>query len=326
MENLKTNYLGLQLNSPIILSSSGLSKKVDNLKIAEQNGCGAIVLKSLFEEQITFESNKTITESIDYPEAVDYIKNYSRHNSISEYIQLIKTAKANVKIPIIASINCSHDLEWADFAKEIENAGADALELNMNIFPFNPNMSSSQLEDKYFSIIEHVKKSTKLNVAIKIGKNFTNLPYFIKQMSFRGINTFVLFNRFYEPVIDINKKEMTSAPVLSYENDVKQSLRWVAIIKGMMPEIEISASTGIHSADGAIQQILAGASTVQLCSVLYKKGVKEIGNINADINKWMKQNSYNSIEEFRAKLSYANIKDPQVYERFQFIKHFTTVE
>jgi dihydroorotate dehydrogenase (fumarate) len=145
-------------------------------------------------------------------------------------------------------------------------------------------------------------------------------------MTFRGINTFVLFNRFYEPIIDINKKEMTSSSVLSYENDVKQSLRWVAIIKGLLPDVEISASTGIHSADGAIQQILAGASTVQLCSVLYKKGVKEIGNVNAEISKWMDDNSYKSIDEFRAKLSYANIKDPQVYERFQFIKHYTAIE
>jgi dihydroorotate dehydrogenase (fumarate) len=326
MKNLKTNYLGLELKSPIIMSSSGLSKKPENLKIAEEKGVGAIVLKSLFEEQINYESNKAIVESIDYPEAVDYIKNYSRHNSLNEYLELIKLAKKTVSIPIIASINCTTDMEWGGFAKEIEKAGADALELNMNIFPFNPDKSSAQIEEKYFNIVEQVKKHTTLKIAIKIGRNFTNLPYFVKQMTFRGINTFVLFNRFYEPIIDINKKEMTSSSVLSYENDVKQSLRWVAIIKGLLPDVEISASTGIHSADGAIQQILAGASTVQLCSVLYKKGVKEIGNVNAEISKWMDDNSYKSIDEFRAKLSYANIKDPQVYERFQFIKHFTAIE
>lgn len=326
MKNLKTTYLGLELNSPLILSSSGLSKKTENLKNAEANGVGAIVLKSLFEEQITYESNKAIMDSIDYPEAIDYIKNYSRHNSLYEYLELIKQSKSAVKVPIIASINCTSDMEWGGFASEIEKAGADALELNMNIFPFDPHQSGAEIEEKYFHIVEQVKENTKLPIALKIGKNFTSLPYFIKQMTFRGINTFVLFNRFYEPVIDIKKQEMTSSPVLSFENDVKQSLRWVAIIKGLSSEIEISASTGIHSADGAIQQLLAGASTVQLCSVLYKKGIKEIGTINSEISKWMNEKSYKSIDEFRAKLSYANIKDPQVYERFQFIKHFTTIE
>ncbi len=326
MENLKTNYLGLELKSPVIVSSSGLSKKIENLKIAEEKGAGAIVLKSLFEEQITFESNKAIVDSIDYPEAVDYIKNYSRHNSLSEYLDLIKLAKSTVKIPIIASINCTTDMEWGGFAKEIEKAGADALELNMNIFPFDPDQAPSEIEEKYYNIVEHVKANTNLPIAIKIGKNFTSLPHFIKQMTFRGINTFVLFNRFFEPVIDIEKQEMTTSSVLSYENDVKQSLRWVAIIKGLLPDVEISASTGIHSANGAIQQILAGANTVQLCSVLYRKGVKEVGHINEEISKWMKENSYKSIDDFRAKLSYANIKDPHVYERFQFIKHFTAIE
>jgi dihydroorotate dehydrogenase (fumarate) len=326
MENLKTTYLGLELNSPLILSSSGLSKKTDNLKAAEANGAGAIVLKSLFEEQITFESNKAIVDSIDYPEAVDYIKNYSRHNSLNEYLELIKTAKKTVSIPVIASINCTTDMEWGGFATEIEKAGADALELNMNIFPFDPDLSAAQIEQKYFNIVEQVKANTKLPIAIKIGKNFTSLPNFIKQMTFRGINTFVLFNRFYEPVIDIDKMEMTSSAVLSYENDVKQSLRWVAIIKGLFPDVEISASTGIHTANGAIQQILAGANTVQLCSVLYKKGVKEFGAINNELSSWMKKNNFASVKDFRAKLSYANIKDPQVYERFQFIKHFTTIE
>jgi dihydroorotate dehydrogenase (fumarate) len=326
MENLKTTYLGLELNSPLILSSSGLSKKTDNLKTAEANGAGAIILKSLFEEQITFETNKAIVDSIDYPEAVDYIKNYSRHNSLNEYLELIKTAKKTVSIPVIASINCTTDMEWGGFAVEIEKSGADGIELNMNIFPFNPDLSAAEIEQKYFNIVDQVKANTKLPIAIKIGKNFTSLPNFIKQMTFRGINTFVLFNRFYEPVIDIDKMEMTSSAVLSYENDVKQSLRWVAIIKGLFPDVEISASTGIHTANGAIQQILAGASTVQLCSVLYKKGVKEFGPINNELSSWMKKNNFASIKDFRAKLSYANIKDPQVYERFQFIKHFTTIE
>ena len=326
MKSLKTTYLGLDLISPIIVSSSGLSKKMENIKLAEESGAGAIVLKSLFEEQIVLESNKAISESIDYPEAIDYIKNYSKYNSINEYIEYIKDAKKTVSIPIIASINCTSDIEWTDFAKKVEEAGADALELNMNIFPFDPDQSASEIEEKYYRIVESIKKATNLNIACKIGKNFTNLSYFIKQLHFRGINTFVLFNRFFEPSIDIDKLEMTSSSALSFENDLKHSLRWVAIIKGILPDVEISASTGIHTANAAIQQILAGATTVQLCSILYKKGVKEIAPIKQEILDWMESKNYNNPTEFIGKLSYKNIKDPQVYERFQFIKHFANID
>ncbi|MDD2385509.1 MAG: dihydroorotate dehydrogenase-like protein [Bacteroidales bacterium] len=326
MEKLKTNYLGLKLKCPVIVSSSGLTKKIENLIEAEESGAGAIVLKSIFEEQITYESNKAIDQSHNYPEVADYIRNYSKHNSLNEYIQLIKDAKKAVTIPIIASINCTSDLEWGDYAKKIEAAGADALELNMNIFPFNPDKKAADIEEQYYKIVESVKKNTKLPIACKLGKNFTNLPYFIKQLNFRGVNSFVLFNKFFEPLIDINKEEITNSAVLSHENDLKISLRWVAIIKGMMPEIEISASTGIHSANACIQQILAGADTVQLCSVLYRKGISEIKPIISDMIDWMDKKSYKYIDDFRGKLSYENIKDPQMYERFQFIKYFANIE
>lgn len=327
MESIKTSYLGLELKSPIIFGSSGLTKKMDNLKIAEKNGAGAVVLKSLFEEQINYETNKTITDSlIDFPEANDYIKNYSRQNSIAEYLEFIKRAKQAVQIPIIASINCSNNIEWGDFAKEIEAAGADALELNMNIFPFNITQSSAEIEDEYFKIVEYVKNNTKLNISCKIGNNFTNIGYFIKQLNNRGINSFTMFNKFFEPIIDIKKEEIKSSSLFSTETDVKQSLRKIAIVKGLIPNIEISASTGVHNHEAVIQQILAGATTVQLCSVLYKKGVQEIGKIHDGLVKWMEEKSYKNLDNFRGKLSYSNISNPEAYERFQFIKYFTSIE
>lgn len=326
MEKLKTNYLGLELKSPVIVSSSGLTKKMSNLKTAEESGAGAIVLKSIFEEQIVFESNQAIEQSKDYPEAADYINNYSKHNSIDEYISLIKEAKSTVNIPVIASINCTSEAEWPYFAKKIEEAGADAIELNMNVFPFNPDMTSEDIENRYFKIFEQVKANTKLNIACKLSKNFTSLPHFIKGLTFRGAKSFVLFNRFFEPIIDIDKQEITTSSVLSHENDLKNSLRWVAILKGMFPDIEISASTGIHNSNGAIQQILAGADTVQLCSVLYRKGVKEVKPIVNEIANWMDKKSYKEINEFKGKLSYGNIDNPMMYERFQFIKHFANIE
>ncbi|MFY9592320.1 MAG: dihydroorotate dehydrogenase-like protein [Bacteroidales bacterium] len=326
MEKLKTNYMGLEINSPLILSSSGLSKKTQNIITAEENGAGAIILKSLFEEQINFMTNATLYDSIDYPEAADYIKNYSRHNFLNEYLDLIKASVKAVKIPVIASINCTSDTEWEGFAKEIEKAGAHGLELNMNVFHFDYELTSAQIEQKYFEIIEKVQASTKLPIAIKMGKTFTNLPYFIKQIKFRGIQNFVLFNRFYKPIINIDKMEMTNSSAISDETDIKESLRSIAIVKGMMPDIEISASTGIHNANGAIQLLLAGASSLQLCSVLYKNGLNEFKTINAGILKWMEEKGYNSIDDFKAKLSYSNIKAPSVYERFQFIKHISTIE
>jgi len=319
---LKTNYLGIELNSPIIMGSSGLSKDVKNIKLAEESGAGAVVLKSLFEEQIIFETNKSINQSLDYPEAADYIKNYSRHNSLNEYLELIKAAKKIAKIPIIASINCVSDVEWEDFTKQIEKAGADAIELNINILPFDPKFSSAQIEEKYFNIIEQVKQNTKLKFAVKIGNHFTNLPNFIQQMSFRGVSTFVLFNKFYEPVIDTKKLQLIPSVAMSTESDIKHSLRWVALIKGLLPDTEISASTGIHSANTVIQQLLAGATTVQLCSVLYKKGINEINTISNDMIKWMEENSFVSVNDFRGKLSYANIEDKQSYERFSLLNTF----
>jgi dihydroorotate dehydrogenase (fumarate) len=327
MKNIKTKYLGLELQSPLIISSSGLSKKIENLKIAEENGVGAIVLKSLFEEQISFESNKAISQNlIDFPEANDYIRNYSKHNSLSEYCAYIKQAKKTVGIPIIASINCSNVIEWGEFAKEIEKSGADAIELNMNVFSFDPDLPPNDIEKTYYDIIEEVKNFTTLPVACKIGRNFTSIPYIIKQMNLRGINSFVLFNKFFEPIIDTQKEEIRSSSIFSNEHDIKHSLRWIAVVNGVLPDVEISASTGVHSADGVIQELLAGATTVQLCSVLYKKGMYEIGNIRNDLIKWMNEKSYNSLADFKGKLSYSNIKEPKAYERFQFIKHFTSVE
>ncbi len=326
MEKLTTSYLGLNLNSPLILSSSGLTKKMSNLQIAEESGAGAIVLKSIFEEQITHETNVAMEQSIEYPEAADYIRNYSKHNSINDYINFIKEAKSSVKIPIIASINCTTDAEWPEFTKKIEDAGADALELNMNVSPFDANISSQDIENKYFNIFEQVRNNTDLNIACKISKNFTALPHFIKQLNMRGAKTFVLFNRFFEPMINIHKEEIASSSILSDEKELKASLRWVAIIKGLMPDVEISASTGVHNANGVIQQILAGADTVQLCSVFYRKGVKELKNIKDELVNWMDKKSYNSIDDFKAKLSYKNIDNPNMYERFQFIKHFANIE
>jgi dihydroorotate dehydrogenase (fumarate) len=326
MANISVQYLGLELRSPIIVSSSGLTKNIDQIIKAYHSGAGAVVLKSLFEEQILEEAGQTLDSSIDYPEAADYIRNYSRHNSVREYIELIKQARNEIDIPVIASINCVSNREWIDFAYEIQEAGAHALELNMHIVPSDPDMKPGEIESQYFKIVEDIKAKLSIPIALKIGYHFSNLPWFIKQLTFRGINTFVLFNRFYEPDINIDKLELVSSSVFSRDTDIRHSLRWVGLISGLLEDVSISASTGIHDGAGVIKQILAGAQTVQLCSTLYKNGMESIEEINSEIKEWMQEHNFNSLSDFRGKLSYANIEDPQLYERAQFMKYFSSLE
>ncbi|NLA23741.1 MAG: dihydroorotate dehydrogenase-like protein [Bacteroidales bacterium] len=326
MANIKTKYLGLDINSPIIVSSSGISKDIDKIIKAAKYGAGAIVLKSLFEEQIKNEVNKAIADTThDYPEVEDYIRNYSRQNSVNEYIQLIKTAKKELDIPVIASINCTSDEEWTSFAKEIENAGADAMELNIYILPNNIHLESREIEEKYFNIVKTIKEKITIPVAVKLGNHITNLPWFINQLKIRGADAITLFNRFYIPDINIENMEMVSGNPFSNESEIRESLRWTGLISGMI-DIEISTSTGVHSGEGVIKQLLAGAQTVQVCSVLYKKGVQSIEGMIDDLQKWMTKNKYRNIEDFRGKLSYSNISDPLKYERAQYIKHVSSLE
>ncbi len=326
MKKLETHYLGLEIQTPFIIASSGISKNIANIKQAESLGAGAVVLKSLFEEQINFEVSKAINDSPDYPEAADYIKNYSKHNSLNQYLDHIKLLKKEVKMPVIASVNCIDSDEWTDFAKKIESAGADALELNMNVFAFNPDIGPAQIEEEYFRIAERIKSQSKLAVAAKLGNNFTNLTYFIKQLSNRGINSFVMFNKYFAPIINTDNLEMTGSAMFSESKDIKNVIRMIAVVSGQIKDVDISGSTGVYDYDGAAQMMLAGASSVQLCSVLYRNGVKEIGVIKRDFEEWMDKHGFNSIDDFKGRLSYKNINNPKVYERFQFMKHVSSIE
>jgi dihydroorotate dehydrogenase (fumarate) len=326
MANIATTFLGLDLPSPVIASSSGLTQSAENIKKAEENGAGAVILKSLFEEQINFEAGHMLSQSNDYPEAEDYIRNYAKHNSLDAYIRLIRDAKKAVNIPVIASINCISAKDWTGFATRIEEAGADALELNINIIPDNGDTESLTYESKYYEIAEAVLKKVNIPLIIKIGPHFTNLLRMVKQLQFRGVKAVTLFNRFYEPDINIDKMEMVSASVFSRDTDIRHSLRWVGMVSGNMKRIEVSASTGIHDGGAAIKQLLAGAQTTQVCSVLYRNGFSAISEINNEIEEWMEEHDFKSIEDFRGKMSYKNINNPQMYERSQFMKYFSSVE
>jgi dihydroorotate dehydrogenase (fumarate) len=326
MTQISTTYLGLEIPSPVVISSSGLTKSVENIKEMEQYGAGAIVLKSLFEEQIHAEAGHIINQSNAYPEAEDYIRGYAKHNSVDEYLKLIKDAKAAVKIPIIASINCVSSSDWTDFATKIENAGADALELNINIIPEDGNLEADSIENMYYDIVEKVLSKIHIPSSVKIGAQFTNILRVVKQLHFRGVKGVTIFNRFYEPDINIDKMEMVSASVFSKDTDIRHSLRWVGVISGKIKNVEVAASTGIHDGAAVVKQLLAGAQVTQICSVIYKKGNKEIEVINNELKEWMQANKFDNIAAFRGKMSWAQIPNSQIYMRSQFMRHFASVE
>ncbi|MDO9613805.1 MAG: dihydroorotate dehydrogenase-like protein [Bacteroidota bacterium] len=325
MINLETKYMGLKLKNPIIVASSGLTNSVEKIKDLENAGAGAVVLKSIFEEQINNEVSDLINRDPQnlYPEAEDYIWNYTRNNSITRHLNLLSEAKKETEIPIIASINCMSASEWTVFAKDFENAGADALELNLFFVPTSRLRSSEEIEQLYLKIVSEVKKQVTIPVSVKIGYHYTNLVSMADRLVAHGANALVLFNRFYEPDINIEKMQITSSEVFSSPADIRRSLRWIGLISSQLPKVEIAASTGIHDGEAVIKQLLAGAQAVQVCSGIYINGSQIIAGMLTDLNAFMKKQNFKKIEDFRGRLSYKNIPDPMQYERAQFMKYFS---
>lgn len=325
MTSLETNYMGLSLRNPLIVASSGLTNTLEKIKILENAGAGAIVMKSIFEEQINNEVSHLINKDPQnqYPEAEDYIWNYTRNNSITRHLSLLSEAKKEVSIPVIASINCISSAEWPVFAKEFEDAGADALELNIFIVPTDRFKSSADIEDAYLRVISEIKKQVRIPVSVKIGFYFTNLVSMADRLIAHGADALVLFNRFYEPDINIEKLEITSSEVFSSPSDIRRSLRWTGLIASQLPKVEIAASSGIHDGQAVIKQLLAGAQVTQVCSSIYINGSEVLGQMQDDIRSFMEKNSFEKIEDFRGRLSYKTIPDPMLYERAQFMKYFS---
>ena len=325
MAELKTKYMGLELRSPIIAASCGLTSDVEKMVEMEEAGVGAVVLKSIFEEQINQETSGVFNAgygmSDGYPEAEDYIKAYIRSNTIQKYVELVRNAKSRLSIPVIASVNCFSGGEWVSFARQLQDAGADALELNVFILPVNEFTESAEVENVYFEIMKSIKEQVKIPVAIKISHYFTNLSAFVDKMKAYGANATTIFNRFYEPDININSLTMGAASVFSTATELRTTLRWTGILAGKDKNLEISASTGVHSGEAVVKLLLAGATTVQLCSVLYEKGISVIGEMNTFIKTWMESKAFESIDGFRGMLSYSSIDNPDLYERAQFMKY-----
>lgn len=324
MTNLQTTFAGLTLKNPLIAASSGLTNSLSKIKELEKAGVSAVVLKSLFEEQIENHTEK-LTQISDYPEAADYINAYIEMNHVEKYLDLIRSVKAECNILVVASINCYKLTRWTDFAKSIEAAGADAIELN--VFLLNAGeFEDMYLENSYLSIVKQLKKTVKIPVVVKMAKNIGNLPGLIDKMRALDADGVVLFNRFYQLDIDINKMEIVGGTVFSTPADFHDTLRWTAIVSGRVHDMDIACSTGVHTWEDSIKGILAGASAIQLCSVLYEQGLNVVGNMLTCMEAWMEQNNYESISDFKGKLNYKNIESPSLYERVQFMKYFSNYQ
>jgi dihydroorotate dehydrogenase (fumarate) len=319
--------MGMQLKNPIIVSSSSLTNTVEKIKRCEDSGAGAVVLKSLFEEQIEAQTAEIEEDSWPYPhpEAFDYVRQMGMRLGQEEYLKLIENAKKEVGIPVIASLNCITPKWWNSYAGEIARAGADAIELNIAILPSDPAHSAEEIENTYVRIVEGIHRKVDLPIAAKIGPYFTSLPQITRELRNAGAAALVLFNRFYQLDIDIEKLELTPGYHLSSPDEIYIPLRWIAILSTQVG-CELAASTGIHSGEGAVKQLLAGAQVVQICSNLYQKGMGRIKEIVGELESWMDAHGYTSIDEFRGKMSMEVSEKPEYYERLQYIKVFVGLE
>ncbi len=324
MVDLSTEYLGMKLKNPVIAGSSGLTNSVKSIKEFEESGAGAVVLKSIFEEEIAFEYEDILKEAESKGYNLDQFDYYDykiKEDNLDKYTTLINESKKNVSIPVIASVNCAYSHEWLAFASQLEKAGADALELNMFFLPSDFERTSEEKEKAYFQIIEQVQKTVGLPIALKISYYFSNLGPMIQKLSNTGISGLVLFNRFFSPDFDIDKFEVKSSNVFSVPSDLSISLRWIAIMAERV-NCDLAASTGVHDGVALIKQLLAGADAVQVASTLYQNGKGRIGEMLKTLEDWMEGKNYGSLSDFRGKMSQAKSSNPAAYERSQFMKYF----
>lgn len=322
MERLATTYLGLELKNPIIVGSSPLTSSVDKLKKCEDAGAGAVVVKSIFEEQIDHDAAKMISETegfVVHADGQDFLEEVSRNYYIDSYLSLVEKATEALDIPVIASVNCRTRGSWLDYVGRFSEAGADALELNYYILPSDMKRSTQEIEDEYFSVVKSAMDRAKLPLSVKMGSHFTSLANVVKRFDAMGVDGLVLFNRFYQPDIDIEKLTTKSSVVLSSPNDYTQSLQWTALLSAYL-NCDICASTGIHSGETLVKMLLSGAKAVQVCSALMKGGHKVIDQMLGDLTAWMDRQGAETFVDFRGKMAHKRMDDPSQWERAQYMK------
>jgi dihydroorotate dehydrogenase (fumarate) len=322
--DLTTTYLGLKLRSPLVPAASPLSEEVGSIKQMEDAGASAVVLYSLFEEQLR-QDRAELAHHLEHgtfsnPEALTYFPEPEEFRlGPEEYLKHISKVKEAVKIPVIASLNGSSVGGWTDYAKGIEQAGADALELNIYYIPTEMNLSSAQVEQTYLDILKAVRSAVAIPVAVKLSPFFTSFANMAKRLDDAGANGLVLFNRFYQPDIDLEALDVKPNILLSTPMAMRVPLRWVALLYGRL-QASLAATSGIHRASDVLKMLMAGADVTMLCSALIRHGVRQIGVIERDLVAWMEEHEYESVSQLRGSMSQKNCPDPSAFERAQYMK------
>jgi dihydroorotate dehydrogenase (fumarate) len=322
--DLTVRYLGLNLRTPLVPSASPLSHETDSIKQLEDAGASAVVLYSLFEEQLRREMEKVqyhlMYGTDSFPESLSFFPDPGEFTSKpEEYLDDIRKAKEAVRIPVIASLNGAALGGWVDYAKDIQQAGADALELNIYSVPTEMDRTSTEIEQNCLDIVKAVKSVVSLPVAVKLSPFFSNIANMAKRLDQAGANALVLFNRFYQPDIDLDTLEVQPNLNLSTSQDMRLPLRWIAILYGQI-KAEMAATGGIHSAADAIKMLMAGADVTMLCSVLMTKGIKSIRQIETEMSNWLADHDYQSVRQLQGCMCQKNCPDPAAFERAQYLK------
>ena len=322
--DISTKYLGFDLKSPIVPSAGPLSSEISNIKQMEDAGAGAVVLYSLFEEQIEHEEleldHHLQTPAESYAEATSYLPDtFEFRLGPEEYLEHIKKAKEAVDIPVIASLNGKSMGGWIDYAKKIEQAGADALELNIYLLATGLNKTSEQIEGVYTEIVKGVKSEVNIPIAVKMHPFFSSTAHMAQEFSNAGANGLVLFNRFFQPDIDLENLDVEPNVVLSTPVEMRLPLRWIAILYGRT-NADLAATTGVYTAEDVIKLTMAGANVTMMLSALLKFGIGHIADVISGIKKWMEENEYESLKQMRGSMSYKNVSDPSKFERANYMK------
>jgi dihydroorotate dehydrogenase (fumarate) len=324
MIDLSTTYLGLTLKNPVVVSPSPLCQELGSIRQMEDAGASAVVLHSLFEEQLTLDSQDLdhfLAHGTDsFAEALSYFPDLGQYNLGPDgYLEHIRKAKAAVKIPIIGSLNGVSTGGWISYAKKIEQAGADALELNVYYIPTDPEMSGAQVEQMYVDLVRDVRASVKIPVAVKLGPYFSALAAMARRLDQAGANGLVLFNRFYQPDFDLEKLEVTPNLVLSRSDELRLRLTWVGILYGHI-KADMAITGGVHTAEDAIKSMMAGARVAMMTSALLRNGVKHIGAVLEGMKAWMEQHEYASIRQMQGSMSQKAVAEPAAFVRANYMK------
>jgi dihydroorotate dehydrogenase (fumarate) len=324
MPDLTTTYLGLKLKNPLVASASPLSKKVDTVRRLEDAGAAAVVMNSLFEEQITHESHELDhflehgTHS--YAEALSYFPDLVSYNLGPEpYLEHLRRVKDAVDIPVIGSLNGMSTGGWVQYAQKIEQAGVDALELNIYYLPVDPDLSSAELEDEYVNLVRDVRATVKIPIALKLSPFFTALPHIAKRFVEAGANGLVLFNRFYQPDFDLEELEIISNLELSRSYELRLPLRWIALLYGRI-SADLALTSGVHDAIDVLKAMMAGASVAMTTSALLQHGIGRLTHILTDLQEWMEEHEYESIDYMKGSMSQRYVAEPAAFERANYMK------